>query len=147
MVAAGLGRPGPREGRGRQVTRVLGEHEGRSRERRFSVVLAVVREEVGTGMALGTAGEGEEAVAVVGAEEVGVVELGQAVGTLPGLRLVKGGPAGGWGTFPSGLASAHWGTVVGSWGLVRVGAVAVEEGAETLLRSSAGQEVVSGEEG
>lgn len=30
-VAAGLGRPGPQEGRGRQVTQVLGEHEGQSR--------------------------------------------------------------------------------------------------------------------
>lgn len=111
------------------------------------VVLAVVREEVGTGMALGTAGEGEEAVAVVGAEEVGVVELGPAVGTLPGLRLVKGGPVEGWGTFPSELASAHWSIVAGTWGLVRVGAEAAKEGAEMPLRSSAGQEEVPGEEG
>lgn len=107
----------------------------------------MVQEEAGTGMALGTAGEGEEVAAVVGVEEVGVVELGQAVGTLPGLRLVKGGPVGGWGTSPSGLASAHWSTVAGSWGLVREGAEAVEEGAETPLRSSAGQVEVPGEEG
>lgn len=107
----------------------------------------MVQEEVGTGMALETAEEGEEAAAVVAAEEVGVVELGQAVGTLPGLHLVKGGPVGGWGTFPSGLASAHWSTVAGSWGLVQEGAEAVEEGAEMPLRSSAGQEEVPGEEG
>lgn len=111
------------------------------------VVLAVVLEEVGTGMALGTAGQGEEVAAVVGVEEVEVVELGQAVGTLPGLHLVKGGPVGGWGTFPSGLASAHSSTVAGSQGLVREGAEAAEEGAEMPLRSSAGQVEVPGEEG
>lgn len=48
-----------------------------------------VQEEVGTGLGLGTAGEEEEAVAEVEAEEVGVVEQGQAVGTHQGPHLER----------------------------------------------------------
>lgn len=45
-----------------------------------------LEEEVGIGLALGTAEEEEVVVEVVGEEGEGVVELGQEVGTLQGPR-------------------------------------------------------------
>lgn len=68
----------------------------------------MVQEEVGTGMALGTAEEEEEVVVEGEEEEVEVVEQGQVVETPQGLHLEKGGPVADWETFPSVPASARW---------------------------------------
>lgn len=54
-----------------------------------------VQEVVGTGLALGPAGEEEVGVEEVVVEEVGAVESGQAVGTPQGLHLETGGPVAG----------------------------------------------------
>lgn len=78
------------------------------------MALEGVQEEVGTGLALGTAGVEEEVVAEVEVEEVGVVELGQVVGTPQGLHLESAGPVAGWETSPSVPASARWGKQAGS---------------------------------
>lgn len=60
-----------------------------------------VQEVAGTGMAPGTAVEEEEVVVEVEVAAVGVVELGQVVGTPQGLHLEKGGPLADLETFPS----------------------------------------------
>lgn len=59
-----------------------------------------MQEEAGTGLALGSAGEGEVGVAAVEGEEVGVAARGQAVGTPQDFHLERGGPVAGWETFP-----------------------------------------------
>lgn len=105
-----------------------------------------VEEEVGTGLALGTAGEVEEVVAEVEVEEVAVVVRGQAVGTLQGLHLERGGPVAGWETFPSMPASARWGTQAHSWELVQEGVGEEEEVEEMLLHWSVEQVEGLGEE-
>lgn len=85
------------------------------------------QEEAETGTALGTAGEEEEVAAEVEEEEVGVMELEQAVGTPQGFRLERGGPVAGWETFPSAPASARWSKQAGScepaWEAVEVAEV------------------------
>lgn len=92
----------------------------------------VAQEEVGTGLALGTAGEEEEVVVEVEEEEGGVVERGQAEGTPQGHHWEKGGRVAGWGTFPSAPASARRSTQAGSWELVQEGVVEEKEGEEML---------------
>lgn len=107
----------------------------------------VEQEEVGTGLVLGTAGEEEEVVVGVAAEEVGVVEPGQVEGNPQGLRLETGGPAGGWGSAPSAPASAHWSRPDDSWGPEQGEVVGEEEGEERLLRWSVEQVEELGVEG
>lgn len=105
------------------------------------------QEEVGTGLALGTAGEEEEEVAGVEVEEVVVEEQGQAEGTPQGPRLERGGHVAGWESVPSAPASARWGTQAGSWEPVQEEVVGEKVGEETLLRWSVEQVEELGTEG
>lgn len=81
----------------------------------------MVQEEVGTGTALGTAGEEVVVVAAAEVGEVGVAEQGQVEETPQGLHLERGDPVAGWETSPSELVSAHWSKQTGSWEWVRRG--------------------------
>lgn len=102
---------------------------------------------MGTGLALGTAGEEEEVAAEVEVEGVGVVERGQAVGSLQGLHLETTGPVAGWETAPSVLASARWGKQAGSWESGQEGVEGEEEGEEMLVHWCAEQVEDLGAEG
>lgn len=103
------------------------------------MALVVVQEEVETGLVLGTAGEEEEVVVGVEAEEVEVVERGLAAGNPQDLHLETGGPVVDWESAPSVPASVHWSRLADSWGLVQGAVEGEEEGEEKLLRWSVQQ--------
>lgn len=70
---------------------------------------------MGTGLALGTAGEEEVVVVEVVVEEVVEVELGQEVEIPQCQRLEREAPVAGWENAPLVPASVRSGKLGGSW--------------------------------